>query len=205
VNLARESLDAASRLAAGRDDASLVDMLRARLLLSQGPGHAAEVQALLEPAQRQLLAAGDRRTLRRLWLQQTRVLPPTEALALLRTQLAEPTVADNPGAALPLQVRLAQVWLALGEAALGRRAAERAADWMAAVQPLEMTPAEVWLTLAQACAACSDTAAARQAASRGMAFVQHVAQDHLDAVYREGWLLRNAVNRDLAACLAGLS
>jgi len=95
-------------------------------------------------------------------------------------------------------VRLAQVCLALGDAARAHRAAERAADWLLAVHPLEMTPAEVWLTLAQTALAAGDEAQARSAARQGLAFVEQVVAEHLDAVYHEGWRRQNAVNAALA-------
>ena len=201
-NLARQALKEGAVLAGGQTSRSLLDVVRARSLLAQGPGHANEVLALLAPAEAYLLAGGDRRTLRRLWLLKARALPAGEALALLQAQLAEPSVCANPGAALPLTVRLAQVHLALGEHALARRAAERAADWLAAVQPMEITPAEVWLTLAQAAQAQGDTTAACGAVRQGLAFVQHIAAEHLEPMFRDGWQQLNAVNSALAV-LAG--
>jgi len=96
-------------------------------------------------------------------------------------------------------VRLAQVCLALGDAARAHRAAERAADWLLAVHPLEMTPAEVWLTLALAAQAVGDEAQARTAVQQGLAFVEQVVAEHLDTVYHEGWRRQNVVNAALAA------
>ncbi len=201
-NLAREALDSAALLISQPNDRAFIDIVRARGLLSQGPQHHAEVLALLAPAEEQLLRSGDRRTLRRLWLLKARAMPPPHAVELLQTQLAVPSVASNPGAALPLQVRLAQGLLAVGEVGLSRRLAERSSDWMVAVQPLEVTPAEVWLTLAQATQAQGDDAAAQAAVERGLAFVQDVAERHLEPMYREGWTQRNAVNRELARLAA---
>jgi tetratricopeptide (TPR) repeat protein len=209
VNLARAALDEAAQLNAGGVDVALVDVVRARCLLAQreigAPLPAEEVLALLAPAEATLTRGGDRRALRRLWLLKARVLPAADGVALLQAQLAEPSVARNPGAALPLTVRLAQAWLACGEAGQARRAAERAADWLAAVQPLEMTPGEIWLTLALAAKAEDDLGAAREACARGLAFVQEVAAQHLEPVYRESWLQRNAVNRQLATLAARLA
>lgn len=204
-NLAREALDRATHLTSPSTDRALVDIVRARSLLSQGPRHHADVLALLAPAEEQLLRGGDRRALRRLWLLKARAMPPPEAVELLQTQLAVPSVAGNAGAALPLQVRLAQCLLVVGEVGLSRRLAERSSDWMAAVQPLEVTPAEVWLTLAQATQAQGDDAAAQAAVQRGLAFVHTVAEQHLDPIYREGWTQRNAVNQQLARMAAGIN
>jgi DNA-binding SARP family transcriptional activator/tetratricopeptide (TPR) repeat protein len=197
-NLAREALDGASGLANVKADFALMDLLRARCLLAQGTGQHEQVLALLAPAEDLLRSSGDRRSLRRLWLLKARAMPPHEAVALLQTELAVPSVASNPGAALPMQVRLAQCMLAVGELGQSRRLAERSTDWMAAVQPLEVTPAEVWLTLAQAAQAQGDEKAAQAAVEQGLAFVTEVAQLHLEPMYREGWTHRNAVNRELA-------
>ncbi len=201
-NLAREALDSAALLISLPSDRAFIDIVRARGLLSQGPQHHADVLALLAPAEEQLLRSGDRRALRRLWLLKARAMPPPQAVELLQTQLAVPSVANNPGAALPLQVRLAQGLLAVGEVGLSRRLAERSSDWMVAVQPLEVTPAEVWLTLAQATLAQGDDAAAQAAVERGLVFVQDVAEQHLEPMYRQGWTQRNAVNRELARMAA---
>ena len=201
-NLAREALDSAALLINQPSDRAFIDIVRARGLLSQGPQHHADVLALLAPAEEQLLGSGDRRALRRLWLLKARAMSPPHAVELLQTQLAVPSVASNPGAALPLQVRLAQSLLAVGEVSLSRRLAERSSDWMVAVQPLELTPAEVWLTLAQATQAQGDDVAAQAAVERGLAFVQDVAEQHLEPMYREGWTQRNAVNRELARLAA---
>ena len=207
-NLAREALDAAARAAAGSADTVLVDVVRARCLLAQPGGGAArdaEVLALLATAETVLERHGDRRALRRLWLLKSRAQAPAVALPALQRLLAEPSLAANPGAALPLQVRQAQLLLALGDTAAALRAAERAADWMAAVQPMEMTPAEVWLTLARCAQAAGVAATAAAACARGMAFVHEVAERHLDALYRESWRQRNEVNRELAALATRLS
>ena len=198
-NLAREALDEAASRVGAQHDRILVDMVRARSLLAQGGAQHEQVLALLAPAEQLLQASGDRRSLRRLWLLKTRAMPTAQAVEVLQTQLAVPSVASNPGAALPLTVRLTQCLLAQGDVGLARRLAERSSDWMVAVQPLEVTPGEVWLTLAQASQAQGDGAAAQAAVERGLAFVQNVAEQHLDPIYREGWTQRNAVNQALAS------
>ena len=141
MNLAREALDEAAALPSGRQP--VVQLVRARLALAlQQPAAARELLAEVERA----WSGGDeRRMLRRLRLVQAQALPPEQALPLLDQAVQAPTLAASAGAALPLQVRLAQVCLALGDAARAHRAADRAADWLLAVHPLEMSPAEVWL------------------------------------------------------------
>jgi len=200
VNLAREALDEAAALPSG--PLPVVQLVRARLALAlQQPAQARELLAAVERA---CTAGGDRRTLRRVRLAQAQALPPTEALSLLEAEVAAPTLAASAGASLPLQVRLAQVCLALGDSARAHRAAERAADWLLAVQPLEMTPAEVWLTLAQTAQAVGDDAQARQAVQAGLAFIEQVAQEQLDAVFHDGWRRQNPVNVALLALAARL-
>ena len=58
----------------------------------------------------------------------------------------------------------------------------------------------VWLVEAMA-----DAAAARQAAQRGLAFVEQVALEHLDEMYRDGWRRLNPVNAHLEQLAARLS
>jgi DNA-binding SARP family transcriptional activator len=200
VNLAREALDEAAALPSGRQP--VVQLVRARLALAlQQPAAARELLAEVERA----WSGGDeRRMLRRLRLVQAQALPPEQALPLLDQAVQAPTLAASAGAALPLQVRLAQVCLALGDAARAHRAAERAADWLLAVHPLEMSPAEVWLTLAQTSQAVGDEAQARQAVQQGLAFVEHIAAEHLDAVFHDSWRRQNPVNAALLALAAKL-
>lgn len=112
---------------------------------------------------------------------------------------------ENAAAGLPVQVRLAQALLQLAQPARALDHAQRAAHWLQAVQPLEMTAAEVQLTLARCALAAGDAAGAMQAAQAGSDWVEQVAQDHLDEVYRDGWRQRNPVNRDLLALRAQLT
>jgi hypothetical protein len=200
INLAREALDQTAALPGGQ--APVVQLVGARLALAlQQPAVARELLAAVDRA----WSGGDgRRMRRRLRLVQAQALPPEEALPLLEEAVQAPTLAASAGAALPLQVRLAQVCLALGDAARAHRAAERAADWLLAVHPLEMSPAEVWLTLAQTAQVVGDEAQAQQAVHKGLAFVEHIATDHLDAVFHDGWRRQNPVNAALLALAARL-
>jgi DNA-binding SARP family transcriptional activator len=199
-NLAREAVEQAIALPGGQSPVMAVVQARLALALRQ-PERA---RALLAGAEQAWTAGDGQRMLRRLRLVQAQVLPPEQALPLLEQALASPTLAASAGAALPLHVRLAQVSLALGDAARAHRAAERAADWLLAVHPLEMTPAEVWLTLAQTAQAVGDEAQARSAAQQGLAFVEQVVAEQLDAVYHEGWRRQNPVNAALAVLGARL-
>jgi hypothetical protein len=67
-----------------------------------------------------------------------------------------------------------------------------------------MTPAEVWLTLAQTAQTVGDDAQARQAVQAGLAFIEQVAQEQLDAVFHDGWRRQNPVNAALLALAARL-
>jgi hypothetical protein len=67
-----------------------------------------------------------------------------------------------------------------------------------------MSPAEVWLTLAQTAQVVGDEAQAQQAVHKGLAFVEHIAADHLDAVFHDGWRRQNPVNAALLALAARL-
>jgi hypothetical protein len=207
VNLAREALDVALRLTAGRYEAALVAPVHARLLLQQGgdsDSAKAEALALLQPAALALQAGGSRRALRRLWVLQARCLPPADALLLMQGVAAMPGVHDNAAAGLPVQVRLAQAELALGRPAPALRHAQRAADWLQAVCPAEMKPSEVQMTVARCAQAAGDLALAAQAAAAGRDWVRAIAAEQIDEVYREAWLHRNPVNAALLALAARL-
>ena len=193
-NLAREALDRATARTAALPlaDAELAGV-RARLALLLGQ----DALPLLRSAEATLQAAAEHRALRRLRLVLAQALPPADALALLQTMADELAVRNNAAAALPVQARLAQALLALQRPAEALRHAQRAADWLQALQPLDITPAEVALTLARCAEAAGDRAQAAQAATQGANAVQTSAALHLDATYREGFLLRNPVHRDL--------
>ena len=201
LNLARETLDHALRVASGSGAQALVEIMRARLALALGQPQQAQVS--IEAAEARL-RSGDQRVLRRLWLVKARLLEPAAALTLLQEVAALPALRDNVAAALPVHSLLAQTLLRLQQPALALQHAQRAAHWLQAVWPLEMSPAEVQLTLARCAQACTDTALAQQAAAQGMDWVQRVALEHLDEIYRDGWLERNAVNRELAQFAAQL-
>lgn len=203
VNLAREAMDRATAFAEGRPDDLYVNLVRARMAVQLHQPE--QAQRLLRPLRAHLESSGNQRALRRVWLVEAMVAPPDEACALMERALADPTAADNLGAALPLHVRLAQACLARGEQARALRAAERAADWLGAVQPLDMSPAEVWLTLARCREAQGETAPALQAAERGLAFVEQVASEHLDEMFRDGWRRLNPVNAELHLLRARLA
>ncbi len=197
-NLAKESLDRAAALAAAVPvDAAAVAIVQARLALAIGS--TADALALLRPAEATLAAADARRALRRLRLVLAQALPPEQSLALLQPMAADPVLRENAGAALPVQVRIAQALLALGRPAEALRHAQRAADWLAAVLPLDIAPAEAWLTLARCAEAAGDLEQATQTAAQGAAASRRNAEQHLDPTFHESFLQRNAVHRELLA------
>ncbi len=207
-NLAREALAQAERLRPGPYPAALATALQVRLLLQQrGLGDAvrAEALALLGPAEAALVQVGAERALRRLRVLKARCQPPEVALAGLRELAAAPALRDNVAALLPVQLRMAQALLALGDAAAALRHAERAADWLRAVTPPEVKPAEVQCTLAEAALAAGERALARDAALAGRDWVLRVAAEQLDELYREGWLHRNPANAAVLALAARLA
>ena len=194
-NLAREVLERALELTVGSGAKSMIEIVRARLALALGQPR--QAQSSIELAE-SLLQPNDQRVMRRLWLVKAQLLEPAAAQELLQRVAALPAVRDNVAAALPVHTLLAQTLLRLEQPALALQHAQRAAHWLQAVWPLEISPAEVQLTLARCAQACADPALALQAAHQGLDWVQRVAQDHIDEIYRDGWLQRNPVNRDLA-------
>ena len=205
-NLAREALDQARQASAGRAVAPLLEIVSARLALALGK--VPEALACIAVAEPVLQHAADQRALRRLWLVKAQALEPEAALELLQRLLAAPALRSNVAASLPLQVRMAQTLLRLQQPALALSHAQRAGHWLQAVLPLEMSPAEVQLTLARCVLACGTpgqhSAQASDAARAGCEWVQQVALTQMDAAYRDGWLQRNPVNRDLLALGARL-
>ena len=205
-NLAREALDQARQASAGRAVAPLLEIVSARLALALGK--APEALACIAVAEPVLQHAADQRALRRLWLVKAQALEPEAALELLQRLLAAPALRSNVAASLPLQVRMAQTLLRLQQPALALSHAQRAGHWLQAVLPLEMSPAEVQLTLARCVLACGTpgqhSAQASDAARAGCEWVQQVALTQMDATYRDGWLQRNPVNRELLALGARL-
>lgn len=201
-NLAREAIDRAEATAAGDTVIAVIHLVRGRLLAVLRQREAAA--ALLRRAREVLEPGGDVRSLRRVWVAEAMVQEPEAALERMEMALVLPTIAGNAGAALPLVVRKAQALDALGRPAEALREAQRAADWLQAVQPLDMSPAEVWMTLARAAERAGERALATQAAAAGLAFVERIATDHVDEMYRDGWRRQNPVNAELATIAARL-
>lgn len=196
-NLVREALDRARVLSAHEPVAAArCAALHAQLALRLGR----DALPHLQPAAEVLQAAGETRALRQLQLVLAQALPPADALALLQHLAEAPTVRENAAAALPVQVRLAQVLLALQRAPEALRHAQRAADWLAAVVPLEVAPPEVWLTLARCAEAAGDAVQAAWAALQGATGLHANLAEYLDPPFVEGCLQCNPVHRDLLAC-----
>jgi len=202
VNLAREALDRAEAASTQAADRWIIQLGRARLHLALGQPEPARV--LVDEVHRARTEAGYARALRRVLVLRAAVLPPEESLPELRQALSLPAVQANPGAGLQLQVRLAHVLQALAEKAPALRAVERAVDRMAVMQPLDITPAEIWLTLARCAKAAGDAERAAVTARSGLEFVERVAREHLDPMYRESWRSASPVHVELARRVARL-
>ena len=193
-NLAREALDRGLAVSASRPlDLALFAVVQTRLalLLGQDP------LALLQAAEQALQAAEERRMRRRVRLAMAQVLPPEQALALTLELAQDPALRDNAAAALPVEVRQAQVLLALQRPAEALRHAQRAGDWLQALLPVDMAPAEVWLTLARCALAVGDAALAAQVAQRGADGLLRNMHEHLDPAFHESFQQRNPVHREL--------
>lgn len=185
------------------DPSVLAAHLRARALLAE-----AQRQPAL-PLLRQALevVAPERRPVYRVILlrDMSRLLPPDEAL-----DAAEEAFATSQR--LPLRYTLASTQQALcaallraGRDAEAARHARAMLDTFDAGQPPALfVPAYLWVAH-RALAAVGDAATAADALRRGVAWLETHALPHVPAAFRDSFLQRNPVNRDLFAAARRLA
>ena len=68
-----------------------------------------------------------------------------------------------------------------------------------------MLPAELWLHCGRALAAAGDAAHAGEVLARGRAWLHATAREHVPEPFRDSFLHRNPVNRELLALAARLA
>jgi tetratricopeptide (TPR) repeat protein len=127
----------------------------------------------------------------------TAILVPEEAEPLATALAAWASARERHGMALAAHVRAAAVALSIGE---WRRALPHVEAALRLAPDYEMDSmyrGELWLTAHRAYAAAGDHALARRVLDEGVAWVRSVAQAHVPSEFRESFLHRNAVNREL--------
>ncbi len=134
----------------------------------------------------------------------TRLVPPDEGEVMAASLAAWAGARERFGVALAGHVRAAACALSQGATARAWTHAEAALQLARHYQPDTFYLPETWLVAAQALAALGRDAEARRAADDGLAWVRAVHDAHVPAEFRDSFLHRNPVNRELLARAAAL-
>lgn len=129
----------------------------------------------------------------------TRLVPPDEGEAMAASLAVWATARERHGVALAGHVRAAACGLALGAPARALPHAQAALHLAKDYLPDSFYLPEMWLVAAQAMAALGREADARQAMAEGVAWVMAVHDSNVPAEFRDSFLHRNPVNRELLA------
>ena len=129
----------------------------------------------------------------------TRLVPADEGEALAANLALWATTRERHGVALSGHVRAAACALALGAPARALPHVEAARRLATRYLPDSFYLPELWLVSAQTFATLGREPAARRAAADGQAWVREVHDKHVPAEFRDSFLHRNAINRELIA------
>ena len=129
----------------------------------------------------------------------TRLVPADEGEALAANLALWATTRERHGVALSGHVRAAACALALGAPARALPHVEAARRLATRYLPDSFYLPELWLVSAQTFATLGREPAARRAAADGQAWVREVHDKHVPAEFRDSFLHRNAINRELLA------
>lgn len=132
----------------------------------------------------------------------TRLVPADEGEAMAASLAAWAGARERFGVALAGHVRAAACALGIGAAARAWTHAEAALHLARNYQPDSYFLPEAWLVAAQALGALGRDADARRAVDDGLAWVRAVHDAHVPAEFRDSFLHRNPVNRELLALAA---
>lgn len=129
---------------------------------------------------------------------------PARGMEALQAVAAQAERQGYLGALLAAQVRCAAL-AAEVDAALARRCAQRALELHARGRwSNTLLPGELWLHATRAFAAAGEAAEARRVLDQGLAWLRSTAQEHVPEAFRDGFLHRNPVNREIIALDARL-
>ncbi len=129
-------------------------------------------------------------------------LDPEAALHDLEAIRREAERIGHGGTVLAARIRAASV-AADHEPARARREALAALDLAArGLHNTVLLPGELWLHCSHALAAAGDRDQARRVLQQGVVWLEQTASEHVPELFREGFLHRNPVNRELLALAA---
>ena len=129
----------------------------------------------------------------------TRLVPADEGEALAANLALWATTRERHGVALSGHVRAAACALALGAPERALPHVEAARRLATRYLPDSFYLPELWLVSARTFATLGREPAARRAAADGQAWVREIHDMHVPAEFRDSFLHRNAVNRELIA------
>jgi tetratricopeptide (TPR) repeat protein len=198
---AQQALDAAREQPVAPPLRARVSQLEGRLLLALGqPGW----EAAFERAQAEAPLAGRTLLQSLVALDHSCTLAPTAALATCEEVLLRCSTVGYAGAALTARLRSASFSLEAGdvERALGhaRAVLEVPADVVAD----DFYPAERWWILSRVFEAAGLATPHQDAIAAGREWVQQTARSRVGETFRDSFLRRNRVNRELLAAAARL-
>jgi DNA-binding SARP family transcriptional activator len=130
---------------------------------------------------------------------------PAIALQELQRILTEAEQLDLLGTTVTAHALAAHRAAQLGQVDIARQHLARCEARLAQVWPVRSDPALTWLEAAQACLALADSTEARRWALLGRDWLSESARTQVPEAFRDGYLNRNPVNRQLLALAARLA
>jgi hypothetical protein len=199
---ARQALDAAQAQPVPPPMRARLAQLEGRLLLALGQPGAA---AAFERAQADAPLAGRTLNSSLIALDHARTLDPAAAVAACEAVAQRCDSLRYAGAAVTARLRAAAFALDAGEPERAARHARAALDAPADIVADDLYPAERWLIAARAFDAAGRHDEARAPLDAGRAWVLDTAKTQVGAEFRDSFLERNPVNRELLARAARLT
>jgi hypothetical protein len=178
---------------------------RARQIAAEvdaGPGHAAGHLAALDALQPLAEQAGPQGA-RALAIARARLLPPDKAMELAISVRAAALGQGMAGMVLDADVRASQAARRGGDVEAAAHHARAALALFGEVEPYALYRAEVWLAAAQALHDAAD-ARADAVIDEAALWIRETAARRVPAEFRDGFVERNPVNRELLGLAARL-
>ncbi|MBX3605387.1 MAG: AAA family ATPase [Piscinibacter sp.] len=194
----------AQQALARSDGAIAIYAARARLVAAEveaALGRPADMQGALDEAERRLRGGGPR-VAHQISLARCRWLEPADALALAGRVRDAADATGVPGLVLSADLRASAAARRLGDDAAAHRHAQAAIELFdTGVEPLGLYRAEVWLTAVPALRAAAP-ARADSLQATALRWLNETAGQRVPAEFRDSFLHRNEVNRELLALAA---